>query len=84
MVLGMSKWTTQQGEEVGIGDRVALDLLKDKDAVVRLEAASATGAILCVIVESSFPTAIGKYYLAMEEQLLMLVHRNYDRTSTPL
>lgn len=65
-------WITQQGEEVGKGDRVALNLLGDTEAIVRLEAEPAgTGGILCVFVASKFPSAIGKYYLATEDQLLM-------------
>ena len=66
-------WLTQRSEEVGIGDLVALDLLNDKDAIARIEAAHGTGAIRVKIVDSVHPRAIGRYTLVTEDQLLLRV-----------
>lgn len=66
-------WTTRANEPVGIGDLVALSVLKHADAVGRIVAEVDNGHIQCVLIRGG--NAIPGMFVRVEpDQLLVKVY----------
>lgn len=68
----MTVWTTRADEQVGLGDLVALSVLRYSDAVGRIVAEADEGKIRCVLVRGSNCRA-GDMVTVEADQLLVRV-----------
>lgn len=68
------KWTTRANEVVGIGDLVALSVLKHSDAVGRIVAEADDGRIQCVLIRGG-NCQPGFFVTVDEDQFLIRVYR---------
>lgn len=68
------KWTTRANEIVGIGDLVALSVLKYSDAVGRIVTEADDDRIQCVLVRGG-NCQPGFFVTVEEDQLLVRVYR---------
>jgi hypothetical protein len=70
-------WTARSGEDVGIGDVVALSLLEHRGAIGLVEAATEDGGVSCLLMAcDSCPP--GRHVAVQEDQLLVMVKRGGD------
>lgn len=68
------KWTTRADESVGIGDLVALSVLKHADAVGRIVAEADDDRIQCVLIRGGNAKP-GMFVKVEADQLLVRVYR---------
>lgn len=68
-------WTTRAGEPVGVGDLVALSVLRySDDAVGRIVTQTGEGGIQCVLIRTA-RAGPGTFVTVEEDQLLVRVFR---------
>lgn len=67
-------WTTRANEVVGIGDLVALSVLRHSDAVGRIVAQADSGHIQCILIRGG-NCQPGHVVHVEEDQLLVRVYR---------
>ena len=70
--MAITRWTTRANEKVGVGDMVALSVLRYADAVGRIVAEADHGHIQCVLVRGHGKP--GTFLRVEEDQLLVKVY----------
>ena len=71
--MAVSVWTCRSEELVGIGDTVALSLLKHSDAIGRIVAKTDDDQIQCLLVGCHASCQPGGFVTVEESQLLLRV-----------
>lgn len=68
-------WLTRQGDEVTVGDLVALSVLSFPDAKGRILGAAGDGRIVCVLGDNDDPHGTRPRLAVEEDNLVMLLRK---------